>query len=151
MSDLHTIRLSEHFTLAELIQSETAARRGIDNTPPPSALANLVRLSGTLEQVRKLIGRPILVTSGYRSPIVNELVNGSTGSAHLSGRAADIIAPAFGGPQALARAIEASGIEYDQLILEFGRWVHIGIAADDTEPRQMALTIDLMGTREGLA
>jgi hypothetical protein len=151
MNDIQTIRLSEHFTLAELMQSETAARRGIDNTPPPSALANLVRLAGTLEQVRALIGRPVLVTSGYRSPLVNELINGSTSSAHISGRAADIIAPAFGGPKSLARAIEASGIEYDQLILEFGRWVHIAIAPDDAVPRQMALSIDLHGVRTGLA
>ena len=151
MTDLHTIRLSEHFTLAELTVSETAARRGLDNSPPPSALGNLVRLAATLEQVRGLIGRPIIVTSGYRSVHVNELVNGSTGSAHITGRAADIIAPAFGSPLALARAIEASGMRYDQLILEFGRWVHIAIAADDAQPRQMALTIDTFGTRTGLA
>lgn len=145
------IRLSEHFTLAELTVSETAARRGIDNTPPPSALANLVRLAAMLENIRALIGKPIIVTSGYRSPIVNEMVNGATGSAHLTGRAADIIAPAFGTPLELARAIEAARLPLDQVIHEFGRWVHVSIPADRAEPRQMALTIDLFGTRQGLA
>ena len=145
------IRLSEHFSLAELTTSETAARRGIDNTPPPSALANLVRLAGALETIRALIGQPIIVTSGYRSPIVNELVNGATDSAHISGRAADIIAPAFGSPLQLARAIEAAGLPLDQIIYEFGRWVHVSIPADRAAPRRMVLTIDLFGTRAGLA
>lgn len=145
------IRMSEHFTLAELTVSETAARRGIDNTPPPHALANLVRLAGALETIRTLIGQPIIVTSGYRSPVVNELVNGATGSAHISGRAADIISPAFGTPLQLARAIEAAGLPLDQIIYEFGRWVHVSIPADRTEPRRASLTIDLFGTRAGLA
>jgi zinc D-Ala-D-Ala carboxypeptidase len=144
-------RLSEHFTLAELTVSETAARRGLDNTPPPSALGNLVRLAALLEAVRTQIGRPVIVISGYRAPEVNRLVGGNTGSAHTAGRAADIISPAFGTPLQLARAIEASGLPFDQVIHEFGRWVHVSIAPEGAPPRRMALTIDLTGTRTGLA
>lgn len=145
------VKLSAHFSLAEMTQSEVAARAGLDNMPPASALANLVRLCGMLERIREKIGHPIIVTSGYRAPDVNALVGGSTNSAHKFGRAADIIAPSFGTPLALARAIEKSGVHFDQVIHEFGRWVHVSIPPEDHKPRLMALTIDREGTRSGLA
>jgi hypothetical protein len=137
--------LSPHFSLAELTFSQTAARRGIDNTPPADVLAELKRTALGLEAVRVRLGcAPVLISSGYRSPAVNAAVGGSKASQHMTGQAADFTAPRFGSPAEVVAALVDSGVEYDQLILEFGRWVHISFA--DT-PRHQALTIDSMGTR----
>jgi len=132
------MNLTDHFTLDELTISETAARQNIDNTPSPEVLANLKRLAATLEDVRALVGKPIVVSSGYRSPAVNKAVGGSVSSAHMTGLAADINCPGIK-PAALAKLIKASGIVFDQLILEYDRWVHIGLSAK--APRGQLLTI----------
>jgi zinc D-Ala-D-Ala carboxypeptidase len=138
------MNLSPHFTLAELTVSQTAARAGIDNTPPPQAMGRLRLLCALLERVRANLGTPIVILSGYRSGKVNALVRGSPNSQHMKGEAADFIAPRFGSPQSICTSLIKSGIEYDQLILEFGGWVHISTAE---HPRRMALTIDRAGTR----
>ncbi len=139
------MNLSPHFTLAEMTVSQEAARRGLDNTPPPDIVEALRRTCLGLEAVRVRLGcAPIIVSSGYRSPAVNAAVGGSKSSQHMTGQAADIICPAFGGPTEVAAALRDSGIEYDQLILEFGRWVHISFAP---KPRRQALIIDRAGTR----
>jgi hypothetical protein len=133
-------RLTDHFSLAELTQSETAARRQIDNTPSPAVVENLTRTAQTLEQVRTLLGaRPILVSSGYRSPAVNTAVGGAANSAHMTGLAADFICLGFGSPLEICRKIAASNIPFDQLIQE-GTWVHIGLAPAAQKPRQQVLT-----------
>lgn len=141
--------LSPHFTLAELTLSDTAARLGLDNAPPPDVMAALARTAQGLEAVRiRLGGAPIQVLSGYRSPEVNAAVGGQRNSQHMRGEAADIVAPRFGDPMSLAVALRDSGIEYDQLILEFGRWVHVSFAA---HPRHHVLAIDRDGARPLLA
>lgn len=132
------MQLSPNFTLSELTVSETAARKGLNNVPDAKALANLARLAGVLEQVRALVGRPVVVTSGYRSKAVNKAIGGSTTSAHMSGLAADINCPGLTVKQ-LAQKIAASGIQFDQLIQEFDGWVHIGLS--EGPPRRQVLTI----------
>ena len=141
-------QLSHYFTLSEMTISETAARRGIGNKPYPKALESLKRLCAFLDQIREHLGHPIIVTSGYRSPEVNVAVGGSKTSAHCKGMAVDFTCPAFGSPLEVARAISAMGIEYDQLIHEYGTWVHLGLA---DKPRRQMLTITKAGTRAGLA
>lgn len=135
-------QLTTHFTLAELTASDTAARRGIDNTPSDFALANLLRTAQTLEEVRsKAAGnKPIIVTSGYRCPELNKAVGGAANSAHVLGLAADINQPGMT-PYEFGLAIQRAGIEFDQLIHEFGRWVHIGLAPAGQKPRRQLLTI----------
>lgn len=130
--------LTQHFTLAEMTASQTANREGIDNTPDSQAIANLVRLCQTLEAVRSLVDRPILVSSGYRSKALNRKVGGAASSAHVQGLAADIIAVSLT-PRELARRIADSGLPFDQLILEFDGWVHLGIGR--TPLRREILTI----------
>jgi hypothetical protein len=138
------MNLSEHFTLEELTASDIATRRGIGNTPGPLEQANLTRIAATLEQVRALLGVPMHINSGYRSPTVNRAVGGSATSAHCDGRAADFIAPEYGTPQEVARAIRDSAIQFDQLIYE-GTWVHIGIPADGAQDRHQVLTAHFDG------
>jgi len=134
-------RLSEHFTLEELIFSQTAARKGIDNTPSAEIVANLRALARVLEEVRVLLGAPIMVSSGYRSPELNRAVGGAKRSAHLLGLAADFTAPQSGTVLRVARRLAGSGIGYDKLIHEYGAWVHLGIAPADAEPRREQLSI----------
>ncbi|HYA28393.1 MAG TPA: D-Ala-D-Ala carboxypeptidase family metallohydrolase [Acidobacteriota bacterium] len=134
--------LSDHFTLEELILSQTAAREGIDNTPSPVIVHNLCRLVEVLEEVRSLLGGvPMLVSSGYRSPALNQAVKGANKSAHMDGLAADFTAPRFGTVIQVANKIADSQIVYDQLIHEYGSWVHIALAATDVTPRRENLSI----------
>lgn len=132
--------LTPHFTFEEMTASEVAARQGLDNTPNAEQRANLLRLCSTiLEPVRHLIGdRSIHVNSGFRSLAVNREVGGALTSAHLDGRAADIIVPALPLPQ-LFEAIARADLEIDQLIAEYGRWVHVGIARAGEQPRRQLL------------
>lgn len=118
------MKLSANFHLDEFVTSQTAARRGIDNTPSPEVIKRLRNTAKGLERVRAVLGKPILISSGYRSPALNKAVGGSATSDHINGDAADFISPGFGTPIAICRAIVAAGIKFDQLIEE-GTWVHI--------------------------
>lgn len=138
------MQLSPNFALDEFIVSQTATRRGIDNTPSAIALHHLELLAGVLEEIRgdALDDKPIFVSSGYRSFALNAAVGGVGTSAHLDGRAADIVCRKFGSPYKIAKAIAAAPVmeRIDQLILEFDAWVHVGIAPPNTPPRRQQLT-----------
>jgi hypothetical protein len=141
------MKLSPNFNLQELTFSQIAARRGIDNTPPPKVKDNLERLAFFLEQVRKLFNKPLLISSGYRSREVNEAVGGSKTSQHCEGCAADFNVKGMS-PNAVVRAIVDANIPYDQVILEFDSWIHISIpTVKGVAPRKQALIIDNKGKR----
>jgi zinc D-Ala-D-Ala carboxypeptidase len=140
--------LTKHFTLEELTASDIASRHGIDNTPTsPLILTNLKTLAEGLENVRTLLGKPIIVNSGYRSVMVNSLLGSKPSSQHTKGLAADIICPSFGTPKDIIKKIISSDIKYDQVILEFDRWIHISFCEEGYKPRKQALIIDNKGTR----
>ena len=135
-----TRRLSPNFTLDEMTFSQTAARRGLSNSPTPPVEAELERLVLTaLQPLRDRIGSPLLVSSGYRSAGVNASVGGSRESAHMFGRAADINVPGMA-PKQLAAVILQMGIPFDQLINEFDSWIHIAIPVLGVVPRREQLT-----------
>lgn len=137
------MRLTAHFALEELTASQTAARLGIDNTPNEDQVENLTRVARMLELVRvALEGVPITVTSGFRCQALNDATPGSSKvSAHMDGRAADIIAPRFGTPREIAEFLKGQdAIDFDQLILEYDSWVHIGIAPVGQKARRQVLT-----------
>ena len=139
--------LSPHFSLAELTASDTAARQGIDNMPPPDVLETLKHTAVGLEAVRALLGAPLHVSSGYRCPALNKLVGGQPKSAHCLGEAADFVAPQFGSCEQIVARLVASGLTFDQVILEFpksasGGWVHISF---NGRIRRQALVIDKGG------
>lgn len=141
------MKLSPNFTLAELTHSETAERLGLDNTPDEKVKANLVRLARMLEEVRRVLGRPIMVNSAYRSPKVNTAIGSRSTSQHVLGCAADIRVPGLT-PNDIVKAIIKTNIEYDQLIREFDSWVHISIPNTFADkPRKQVLIIDRTGTR----
>lgn len=122
-------RITEHITLEELTRSATAIRRGLDNTPPESLLPNMKRVAEALEVVRTHFGKPIKVTSCYRSPQVNIAVGGSMTSAHRYALAADFEVDGIANID-VCRAIPSILPEFDQIIYEFGPtgWVHLGLS-----------------------
>ena len=122
------VRLSPHFTLSEMTASQTAARRGIDNTPGDSEIAALRSLCiEVLEPVRKHFDRPVIISSGYRSPTLNRAIGGSSSSQHCKGEAADFTVPGVSVLD-LAQWMHRN-LNYDQLIYEFGSWVHVSYRA----------------------
>ena len=133
--------MSPHFTLDELTFSQTAQRKRIDNTPNDEARDNLLTLASALEEVRSLLGAPMNISSGYRSPKLNAAVGGAKHSAHMRGLAADFIAPRFGSPAEIVAKIEASTINFDQCIVEFGRWVHFAVPPAGEKGRRQAFAI----------
>jgi hypothetical protein len=151
---MSTEMLSPHFSLAEFTDSQTARRMGLSNQPASMEhLANLKRTAAVMEKVRTLLGdKPILISSGYRSPEVNRAVGGASASAHCEGLSCDFICPGFGSPTGIAKFLVPHMVELgiDQLIDEFppNGWVHIGLSP--ITPRHMALTIDSNGTRTGI-
>ena len=123
------MKLTENFSLEEFTQSDTALRLGIKNIASPTIIGHLKTLAEGLEQVRKVLGYPIFINSGYRSPELNKAVGGANTSAHLQGYAADFTCRKFGTPDDIVKVIQKSGIKYDQLICE-GTWVHISFAPE---------------------
>lgn len=135
------MNLSPHFTLTEYTISETAARRGIDNTPREAfVLENLKRTAGVMEQIRELLGGAITITSGFRCLDLNTAIGSKPTSAHVVGLATDFIAPGFGSPYDACRAIvpHVQRLGIDQLIYEH-TWIHVGLRAG--EARHQILTL----------
>ncbi len=124
------MQLSKHFTLEEFLISQTAERHGIDMTPPPAIIANLQELvTSCMEPLRLSLDSVIYISSGWRPPALNRLIGGSATSAHPDGRAGDFRAAGFTPLEVCQRAVDL-GLPYDQIIHEFGRWAHLGIAAE---------------------
>ena len=132
------MNLSPNFTLEEATFSDTAVRLGINNQPSPEQLENMKITAQGMETVRKLLGKPIRINSWLRLPALNQAIGGALKSSHMDGWAVDFTCPAFGNPYTVAKALKQSDIQVDQVIHEFGRWVHISFAP---EMRGQFLTI----------
>ena len=128
---------ASYFTIPELCASATALREGIDNRPTESAFHLLhVLVDQLLDPIRKAWGAPIMVTSGYRCPRLNELVGGVTHSHHILGCAADIITGNKADHRRLFNLIrqmkDEGRIRFTQLIWEGdGRWIHVSYVPSD--------------------
>lgn len=140
--------LSRNFTLAEMVQSDTADRLGLSNAPNAQERANLQKLAcSVLQPARDALG-PLRITSGFRSGAVNQAVGGVPNSDHRLGYAADVI-PVDVGTRAFAVWV-ARNVPFDQIILEFGAsaqnpaWIHVSV---NPRNRRQILRQDLSGTR----
>lgn len=119
------MKLTDHFSLAELTASATAQRLGIDNHAGLEIVSHLTQLAMGLERIRSALdNKPLRITSGYRCAALNKAVGGARLSAHMDGWAADFVCPEFGTPLAIVRALQATAIPFDKLIQE-GTWVHV--------------------------
>jgi len=135
------MNLSPHFTLAELTITD---HRQFDNTPTQIEISNLQRLAQFLEIVKATLGgKPVIITSGYRSKAVNDAVGSKDTSHHRLGLAADFRVPGMA-PDAVVRALLK--LPYQQIIREFDAWTHISIPQTGV-PRKQALIIDKLGVR----
>ena len=117
----------KYFTIAELSRSDIATMKGINNTPPPDKKKKLLSLIiNCLDPIREIYGKPIIVSSGYRSPELNkdENVKGADDSQHTKGEAADLKPGPGGNLKDLYRAIIAFG-KFDQFIIEKNQWAHV--------------------------
>lgn len=118
------MNLSEHFTLEELTRSSYATKHGIDNKPSELQTENLRQLClNVLEPLRECVRKPIYVLSGFRSVEVNRGIGGADNSQHLEGKAADVIVSGWTVDDLFEEA--SKYVAYDQVIQEFGKWVHI--------------------------
>lgn len=124
-----------YFTLAELLKSDTAKKKGIDNTPTFEVVEHLSELvEKVLDPLRAAYGMPIKVSSGYRCPELNKAVNGAATSVHMIGYAADL---QVGGSfnkfrDFVVQWFQKTGTKFDQLLLESDRktgakWIHVGL------------------------
>ena len=116
-----------NFTMSELLKSDIAEKYNISNIPDKQSLDNMLTLIiECLQPIRNYINKPIIISSGYRSPRLNghPLINGAQDSQHVFGQAVDFTIKGMT-PKQIIEKIVASGVEYDQLINEHNIWVHI--------------------------
>ena len=131
-------RLSPHFTIAEFVKSQTAERKGIENTPGDKHVVAMMALcENVLEPIRNHFDKPVVVNSGYRSAALCRAIGSKTTSQHCKGQAADIEIPGIANAE-LAQYI-ANELDFDQLILECyerakgpsSGWVHVSYNAEN--------------------
>ena len=123
----------KYFTIKELSHSETANRKGIDNTPTVDAVVSMTTLiNECLDPVRELYGKPITVTSGFRCQMLNKAVGGVNSSQHVKGEAADLVGRNDDETRKIFEKAKAFG-QFDQLLYEKNSkgniWVHISYKA----------------------
>src|SRR5699024_9618023 len=141
-------RLSEHFTLQEAVRSATATRKGIDNVPDAVELERLRDTAQRMERIRAVLGdNPIHVNSWFRCEELNAAVGGVSNSAHRLGYAVDFVCPSYGTPLNIARRLVAARVAFDQLIYEYGRWLHVSFGP---QMRGEVLTAMRSGYKRGL-
>ena len=147
------MKLSDHFTLEEMTRSATASARNINNALHPAhphdaaVIANLKHLcEEVLEPLRRHVGGPILISSGYRCPALNTAVGGATGSQHMTGEAADIhINSIEEGKRWVTWIMEHC--TFDQLLWERATptschfWIHVSCRQKHSTNRQQVRSI----------
>nr|DAM95190.1 MAG TPA: peptidase [Bacteriophage sp.] len=130
----------KYFKLSEFINSATAKRQQIDNTPSFEIVDNLNRLADYLDTIREKYGKPIFISSGFRCPLLNQAVGGVVNSQHLKGLAADLVCADM--EKLLSIIRETKG--FDQLITEHKKgcksyWIHISVAPVFGKPRNQVI------------
>lgn len=145
------MNLSTNFTLEEMTQSQTATRQGIPNQPGSAQTAALRALCETiLEPIRAHFNAPVRVSSGYRSPKLNQTIGGSATSQHCKGEAADFTVVGHSVDEVF-EFIKASDLPFDQVIHEFGAWVHVSHTRSRINRRQALRAVRRRGRAEYLA
>ena len=128
------MKLSKNLTLDEATKSATAIKNGISNKPSGEHLSNLIQIAAKIFQpVRDHFQKPIIVSSGYRSKALNDLIGGASGSQHSKGEALDLDGSV---DNFLIFEFIKNNLEFDQLIWEFGDdenpdWVHVSYKTEN--------------------
>ena len=140
------MQLTNNFSLAEMVKSDTALRHDMDNTPGEAEIANLKTLcEKVLQPVRDKFQTGVKVNSGFRHPEVNAKVGGSKTSDHCKGQAADIEIPGIANADLAVWIMD--NLEYTQLILEFytpgvpdSGWVHVSYDPANLKKQNLTAT-----------
>ena len=136
-------QITKHFSLQEIISSGTASRLGLDNTPNEEQIENLKALcENILEPLREYYeSRPIMISSGYRSPALCEKLGSSKTSQHTQGQAVDFEIPGFDNKEVAAHI--KNNFDFDQLISEYyedgipdSGWIHVSFKKDGTNRKE---------------
>ena len=151
------MNLSTHFTLSEFIESDTAKRKCINNDLPLTLTANAKNTCEMMERIRahlsSISGKPapILITSGYRSQLLNRAIGSSDTSDHTLALAVDFKSPVFGSAHAVALALApvVSVLGIGQLIYEYNSWVHVSTRLPDKVINRI-ITINKRGVHAGI-
>ena len=130
----------KYFSLSEFLNSATAKRLRIDNTPSFEVVDNLNKLADYLDVIREKVGKPILISSGFRCPVLNKAVGGVANSQHLKGLAADLICADM---ESLEKVLRETG-GFDQLIKEHRKgsksfWYHVSVCNRNGKPRNQII------------
>jgi zinc D-Ala-D-Ala carboxypeptidase len=137
------MQLSKNLMLAEVTRSETAKRKGISNMPTPEHIENFKLLAEKVFQpIREHFGKPIIISSGYRSKALNTAIGGALSSQHCSGEAIDIDMDGTDITNAQVFNYIKDNLEFDQLIWEFGTdtnpdWVHVSYESTGKQRKQI--------------
>jgi zinc D-Ala-D-Ala carboxypeptidase len=139
------MKLSEHLSLAEVMRSETAKRKGVSNMPTAEHIENFKLLAEQVfEPIRNHFGNPIHISSGYRSAALNKAIGGAKSSQHCSGEAIDIDmdGSADGITNKMVFDYIKDNLSFDQLIWEFGTstnpdWVHVSYESKGNQRNQI--------------
>ena len=118
---MRDIAFTRNFSLLEM----TVTTTGLPNVPTDAEVACLRALAiNILQPLRDSLGKPITINSAFRAQAVNRRVGGAPTSQHRLGQAADIVVSGVSSRQ-VAKRIVALGLPFDQVIDEFGSWVHV--------------------------
>jgi zinc D-Ala-D-Ala carboxypeptidase len=137
------MQISKHLSLAEVSRSETAKRKGINNTPSGEHLENFKKLAENIfEPIREHFGVPIIISSGYRSKELNSAIGGSLTSQHCQGEAIDIDMDGTSITNAQIFNYIKDNLNFDQMIWEFGTdknpdWVHVSYESSGKQRKQI--------------
>ena len=129
--------ISKHISYKEGVYSNTALRRGIDNTPNEEQLANMKLIGEKIfEPLREYVGGPIKINSFFRCPELNTAIGGSRTSQHCKGQAMDIDDTFKHKSNAEMYHYIKDNLDFDQMIWEFGdddnpNWVHVSYVSPD--------------------
>jgi len=144
------MQLSENLSLAEVIRSETAKRKGVSNMPTPEHIENFKLLATKIFQpIREHFAKPIHISSGYRSAALNKAIGGAASSQHCTGEAIDIDMDGTSITNAQIFNYIKDNLIWDQLIWEFGTkdnpdWVHVSYESTGKQRKQI-----LVATKSG--
>jgi hypothetical protein len=145
------MQLSTNLSLAEVTRSETAKRRGISNMPTAEHIENFKKLAANIFQpIREHFGKPIIISSGYRSAELNKAIGGSLSSQHSSGEAIDIDMDGTDITNAQIFNYIKENLNFDQMIWEFGTdtnpdWVHVSFASNRSQRKQILVAKKVNG------
>jgi hypothetical protein len=141
------MQLSTNLSLAEVTRSETAKRRGISNMPTAEHIENFKKLAVNIFQpIREHFGKPIIISSGYRSAELNKAIGGSLSSQHSSGEAIDIDMDGTDITNKQIFDFIKDNLTFDQVINEFDySWVHVSFAANRSQRKQILVAKKVNG------